>query len=123
MRLHRTAALLLAAALLVAGCDDGGGPDQDEQVQRDPPPTTTEPSEPDATGTGTDDAEGEPTQGATGAGEPVDEAPVELSVTEVATDLDAPWDVIEHDGRVLLTERDTGRLLEIGPGSVGAGGD
>ncbi|QBI20965.1 hypothetical protein ER308_16215 [Egibacter rhizosphaerae] len=42
------------------------------------------------------------------------EDPVEITETDIATGLDAPWDVVfRENGDVLVTERDSGRVLEL----------
>jgi glucose/arabinose dehydrogenase len=54
------------------------------------------------------------TDGADGADGTDEAAPVEVVTGDVVTGLEAPWDlVLAADDRVLVTERDTGRLLEV----------
>jgi glucose/arabinose dehydrogenase len=107
---------LAAASLLLAACGaDGGDPAAEA-------PTTAEPAPaPDDDATGPLDEDG--AEDATADDdEPTDEdAPdeVEVVLTDVATDLEAPWDVVWlDDGRTLVTERDSGRLLELDDGAV-----
>ncbi|MFZ7087861.1 PQQ-dependent sugar dehydrogenase [Curtobacterium sp. RRHDQ10] len=74
----------LTALMLLAGCTAGGGPDR---------PRRTSVPEP----TGLTRGESAPT------GTPRD----------VLTGLDAPWSVVLHDDVVLLSERDSGAVLEM----------
>jgi glucose/arabinose dehydrogenase len=94
---RRTLAVLSCVALLAA-CSPGD--DEAEDTATGPP--TEEPDE----APGPEEPE-EP--------EPAEDEPdeVEIAVTDVATGLDAPWDVAWLGDRVLLTERDRGRLLEL----------
>jgi glucose/arabinose dehydrogenase len=94
---RRTLALVSAAAVLAA-CATGH---ETEDATSVPAPPAVEPEE-----TPSDPEPETP---------PEDDEPdeVEVTVTDVATDLDAPWDVTWLGDRVLLTERDTGRLLEL----------
>lgn len=107
---RQLSALLVAGAAL-AGClrVDTSEPEPGP-VETAPSPDPT--SEPEST---PDDTATSPTASAseTETETAEQDGPVELAVTEVATGLEVPWDVIDHDGRVLLTERDTGRLLEV----------
>ncbi|MFA9430622.1 sorbosone dehydrogenase family protein [Egicoccus sp. AB-alg2] len=112
----RTAAVLFAALPALAGCDTTDEPPAAEAPAPEPEPTDPADGDDPPAGDGAT-PEDEP------AGEPTDEAaddaagaeePVEITVEVVATGLEAPWDVVAHDGRVLVTERDTGRLLEVG---------
>jgi glucose/arabinose dehydrogenase len=100
---RRFLALTVTSALLVACADDGpaatdpatSAAPADEGVDAEPPEPEPEP-EPD--GAETED----------------EQADVEVVLTDVATDLEAPWDVAWlDDGRTLVTERDSGRLLEL----------
>jgi glucose/arabinose dehydrogenase len=97
--LRRTLALL-ATAGLVAAC---GTAEYDQGAGPTPTPPVEEPG---------DDGAHDPLPG---ADEPGAEAPaeVDLELTDVATGLEAPWDVAWLGGRVLLTERDSGRILEL----------
>jgi glucose/arabinose dehydrogenase len=94
---RRTLAVLSCLALLTA-CSPGD--DEVEDTATGPPteepdegPEPEEPEEPEPAGDGPDE--------------------VGIEVTDVATGLDAPWDVAWLGDRVLLTERDSGRLLEL----------
>ena len=115
MRRHRPVALIAGAALLLGACDDGG-PGEQRPPGEVPTPSPSPPATGD--GDGEDDLPREVPDGeeeaAGGEDDGEDDRPVEWSVSEVATGLEAPWDVVEHDGRVLVTERDRGRLLEVG---------
>ncbi|MFA9447177.1 sorbosone dehydrogenase family protein [Egicoccus sp. AB-alg6-2] len=118
MRAHRRITATLVALLLVTGACDAG----DDPPASDP---TSTPAEPDPTGeadppTQPDDGgepdDAEPDDEAAGTEDPPEATgtePVDLQVRTVVTGLEAPWDVVDHAGRVLVTERDTGRLLEI----------
>lgn len=103
----RTLTGLLAVTLGLWGC----GPDDTDEPD---PAESTESAEPDPAPT-TDPSPGdtEASPSASPSRTTTPDGPVELTVTEVTTGLEAPWDVIDHDGRVLVTERDSGRLLEI----------
>jgi glucose/arabinose dehydrogenase len=94
--------LALVSAVVVLGACAAG--DDAEEATSAPDPPAERPEE--------TPAEPEPDEPQT---PPEDDGPaeVELSVTDVATDLDAPWDVTWLGERVLLTERDRGRLLEL----------
>jgi glucose/arabinose dehydrogenase len=133
---------LLSVALLLAACSDGaGGPSgattpelggaatpgptaapaptptgtaapEDSALPGSPePPESPEPLESPA-------APADGTQSATTPATPAPAAPgpVEIVATDIATGLEAPWDVaFTPDDRVFVTERDSGRLLELGP--------
>ncbi|MTV24224.1 PQQ-dependent sugar dehydrogenase [Nitriliruptoraceae bacterium ZYF776] len=101
---HRATALTATTALLLAAC---GSQDPDPAPPAEAPDAAdpTEPAEPP-----TDDpppAEDEDDEGE------ADPADVEVAVTDVATGLAAPWDVAFLGERVFVTERDTGRLVEL----------
>jgi glucose/arabinose dehydrogenase len=105
----RRRALTLAAAtsLLLAACAD------DDPDVTAPEPPAEEPEAPDESDdeTAAPDPDDDP-----GDADPDEDAPdeVEVELTEVATDLEAPWDVAWlEDGRAFVTERDSGRLLEL----------
>jgi glucose/arabinose dehydrogenase len=100
--------------LLLAGCQTGE-PAPDDTTAQEPAPEAT-------SGLGDDadaDARDQPEPGgdaADPADEPKDEpnAEVEVVTSDVITGLDAPWDLaLVADDRIVVTERDTGRLLEI----------
>lgn len=110
----RRIVLLAAAATIAAGCSTSGDePDPGGTATSSPPAEApgdgtderTDPADPEATGEAPE---------ATGDAPEVDEDDeVTLELTDVATGLEAPWDVAWLDDRVLITERDTGRLLEL----------
>lgn len=102
MRVRRSLVVLSAVGLLAA-C----GP-ADDEVDDTPaaPPTDGSAPEPEP-----EAPPEEPDEPAEGADDGPDE--VEPTVTDVATGLDAPWDVAWLGERVLVTERDSGRLLEL----------
>jgi glucose/arabinose dehydrogenase len=98
--------------LLLAGCQ-AGEPAPDGTTAQEPAPEATP-------GLGDDaDARDQREPGgdaADPADEPNDEpsAEVEVVTSDVVTGLDAPWDLaLVADDRIVVTERDTGRLLEI----------
>jgi glucose/arabinose dehydrogenase len=104
---------VVVIALLLAGCaaddatDDAGSP------------RTGDVGEDDPEGAVGDDVDGEDEPGADGGdggdgaleGEDVEEVAVVTS--DVVTGLEALWDLVVADGRIVVTERDTGRLLEV----------
>jgi glucose/arabinose dehydrogenase len=96
-----------ALALTVAGCGD-----DDETVEPDETTTTTT-TEPEEEVEAEEPEAEEPE-----AEEPeADEAPEEGTIEVVTTGLEAPWDVaFAPDDRTFVTERDSGRLLEIDEG-------
>lgn len=98
---------LVTAATLVVGCSTSG--------DGDPDPETTEvsPSPTDGSDAGTGEVPETPAPESPGD---EDRDEVALELTDVATGLEAPWDVAWLGDRVLLTERDTGRLLELADG-------
>lgn len=102
--------LLTGAALLwMAGCQPGDVATDEEPAPEEPAdreePAPEEPADP-----AEDPAEPEESQEADPPA--ADEAP-EVSVEEVATHLDVPWDVAFVDDRAYVSERDTGRVLEL----------
>ena len=75
-----------------------------------PPPATTEPPTEVPTPTPTPSPVATPTAPT----EQAPDEPVELTTSDVATDLEAPWGVaFTPDGTAYVTERDTGRLLRM----------
>jgi glucose/arabinose dehydrogenase len=116
---RRTVHLVAATSLLLAACgaDDGDPPAEEA-------PTTEAAPDPEDDATGPVDEDGPEDAAADDDGTATDDAPpteVEVTLTDVATDLEAPWDVVWlDDGRTLVTERDSGRLLELDDdGAVG----
>jgi glucose/arabinose dehydrogenase len=84
---RRLAALLAATTLLAAACGDDGGEAADPPAARTAPTATTDGSR---------------------------EAASELTVTDVATDLDTVWAMaFDPDGKLWFTQRD-GRLQQLG---------
>jgi glucose/arabinose dehydrogenase len=96
VRYRRAAAVLGAVLALTAGCAFGP-PSPDEQGQS---PNLPAPSAPSADPQSSDDAD------------------QEVVVTVLATKLEIPWGMaFLPDGSALVTERDTARILKVGPGS------
>ncbi|HET6481750.1 MAG TPA: PQQ-dependent sugar dehydrogenase [Actinoplanes sp.] len=94
----RAAAVALAAVLALTSACSFGPPDPDQQGA--PPNLPTASAEPSADA---DDPGG---------------ASQEVAVTVLAKDLDVPWGMtFLPDGSALVTERDTARILKIGPKS------
>jgi glucose/arabinose dehydrogenase len=92
MRPPRLVAVVCALALVVAACGDDGT--SDDPGLPEATPTTAAP--PDTTAA------------------PDDEGSRQLEMSELATGLEAPWDVaFTPDGRAWVTERDTGVLLMV----------
>jgi glucose/arabinose dehydrogenase len=101
---------LLAAAVLVGwltACADDPPPDaEDTAAPEEAAPEESDADEGDA-------EEGPSPEGPDDAAEDPAPAEVEVEVTDVATDLEAPWDVAFLGDRTFVTERDSGRLLEL----------
>lgn len=97
--------VVAVALLLLAGCAGG------QQAQTAPSAV------PSALGSPTTDADPRPSTTATprpSTEAPSPQGPVEIVTETVATGLEAPWDVVfTPDDRTVVTERDSGRLLEI----------
>ncbi|MBM2617475.1 PQQ-dependent sugar dehydrogenase [Actinoplanes sp. LDG1-06] len=94
--------MALAAVLGLASACSFGPPDPDQQGA---PPNLPKPS--------TDASDGAPQQG---------EGSQEVAVTVLAKGLDVPWGMaFLPDGSALVTERDTARILKVGPGSDAEG--
>jgi glucose/arabinose dehydrogenase len=110
----RPSLVLPSVALLVlsAACSPADEPPPETTDEQAEPPADDPDGAPDAADGPGGDVEDDP---ALGDADGVDDAaPVEVAVSDVVTGLDAPWDLIlAADGRVLVTERDTGRLLEV----------
>ena len=91
----------LLAVALVAGCDDGGG-------STTPDPTTASPQVSSAA------PSGGPSSSAAPSGRP-------QVIGTVARDLEVPWGIgFLPDGSALVTERDSGRVLQVVGGRVTA---
>jgi glucose/arabinose dehydrogenase len=117
--------LLVTSLLIVAGCSpdpDDAGPSSGateaaEQTEAaDPGDGGADAEDPgeartqEPTGQPTAPPHDDPTEGTPTAG-----GPVEVAVSDVATGLAAPWAIaITDEERVFITERDTGRVLELG---------
>lgn len=102
-RRARAAVLALAAVLGLTSACSFGPPDPDQQGA---PPNLPTPS-----------AEG-PSAGAEDPGSGTQE----VAVTVLAKNLDVPWGIsFLPDGAALVTERDTGRILKVGPDSDAKG--
>lgn len=99
-RRARGATLALAAVLGLASACSFGPPDPDQQGA---PPNLPTPSAEESAGAGAEDQGG---------------GSQEVAITVLAKDLDVPWGMaFLPDGSGLVTERDTGRILKVGPES------
>jgi glucose/arabinose dehydrogenase len=112
VRRHLILPPALVLALALTGC---GSDDVTPDGAADPPTDQPAGDEP----AGEEDREEEEAGGPERAEEPATDADpepdaVEVVTSDVATGLDALWDLAVVDGgRIVVTERDTGRLLEI----------
>jgi glucose/arabinose dehydrogenase len=91
---------VLMAAVVAAACN-GAPPEADE------PPVVPEAPESE------EEADPEPAPQPEPEPEPEPDEDVEIDVSVVASGLEAPWDVAFVGGRTFVTERDSGRLLEL----------
>jgi glucose/arabinose dehydrogenase len=113
----RAPTVATAVVLLLAGCGTGDAPPDDPAQEASPTPDATPDDPAEEADEGTEGRPGEEPEdderpGEDEAGEP---RAVDVGTRDVVTDLEAPWDlVVAGDGRILVTERDTGRLLEVG---------
>nr|WP_308129037.1 PQQ-dependent sugar dehydrogenase [Actinoplanes polyasparticus] len=99
-RRARGATLALAATLGLATACSFGPPDPDQQGA---PPNLPTPSAEESAGAGAEEPGG---------------GSQEVATTVLAKDLDVPWGMaFLPDGSGLVTERDTGRILKVGPES------
>ncbi|MEV4343353.1 PQQ-dependent sugar dehydrogenase [Actinoplanes sp. NPDC049596] len=99
-RRGRAVAAALAAVLALTAACSFGPPDPDQQGA---PPNLPKPSAIEPSG----DSSGDPGGGSQ-----------EVAVTVLAKALDIPWGMaFLPDGTALVTERDTGRILKVGPES------
>jgi glucose/arabinose dehydrogenase len=98
-RRARAAVAALAAVLGLTSACSFGPPDPDQQGA---PPNLPAPS----------------AAGPSAGGEDPSSGTQEVAVTVLAKDLDVPWGMsFLPDGAALVTERDTGRILKVGPDS------
>jgi glucose/arabinose dehydrogenase len=107
------------AVLLLAACQTDDAPPA-APTEQEVSPAPGEPAGPDEDPAG--DSVDEETDEGTDEDQAIDDEPseVEVATSDVVTDLDAPWDLaIVADERLVVTERDTGRLLEIDPDGGG----
>jgi glucose/arabinose dehydrogenase len=114
MRSRQRLVVLAATALALAGC--GGEPASEPTPSASPSPDADAAPEQDDAAPGEDDAApGEDaTEPADGEADgPTEPDEVELAATDVATGLEAPWDVAFLGEATFVTERDTGRVLEL----------
>ncbi|WP_171027548.1 sorbosone dehydrogenase family protein [Pseudarthrobacter sp. NamE2] len=96
------AAAAIGATILLAGCTADPAPEPSSSGSpsaTQPAPTASAPA------TSAPAAEPSPTVAATIAGTP----------RQVAADLDAPWSVVFRDGVPLVSERNSGQILELAP--------
>ncbi len=98
-------AVLTTVVLLLSAC---GGDDADDGAASE---DRTAPS----TSTPSTETESSTTTPSTQATEPAPDAgPVELTLTDVVTDLDVPWSLVfPPDDTALISERDSGRVLTL----------
>ncbi|MEX1178557.1 MAG: PQQ-dependent sugar dehydrogenase [Nitriliruptor sp.] len=102
---RRMSPLLAVTVIVLAACGADASPPDAPDATEDP---ADEPPTPDAPPT-TPDAEGDQHEE-----DDEDVEAVELERTDIATGLEAPWDVAWLGDRAFVTERDRGRVLEIG---------
>lgn len=98
MRKPGLVAVVLGVSVLLAGCT--AGPDPSPTPSRAPGTSAPTPSGVTTTGPST---------------APVQPAPATIAGTprQVAADLDAPWSVVFRNGTPLVSERNSGRILEL----------
>lgn len=98
MRKPGFVAVVLGVCVLLAGCT--AGPDPSPTPSRAPGTSAPTPSGVTTTGPST---------------APVQPAPATIAGTprQVAADLDAPWSVVFRNGTPLVSERNSGRILEL----------
>jgi len=103
-RARRTAVALVAAAALLAGCGDEdpeGGADGTSPTSSDSSETSGQPTDPTSSGS---------------AGSTGDQSGRPQVVATMASGLSVPWGVdFLPDGRAVVTERDTARVLVVTP--------
>ena len=100
--------LVIMTLLALAACEPiGGAPAEPSQ-----PPASAAPSQPASP----EPAPSDPAVSEPVASEPAAAGDPTLDLTDVATDLEAPWDVaFTPDGTTYVTERDSGELSAISP--------
>ena len=114
LRMRRAAAALVAVSV-VAGCSSDG-----DSASTSPSVTAPAPSDSGATAPGST-APATPTSGSGGASGVPTTSPTAGPVivvgdpVDVVTDLDAPWSVVFVGATPLVSERDSGRILEVLP--------
>jgi glucose/arabinose dehydrogenase len=101
--MSRSATLLIVLALLLAGCGGSSEPEAGDTPAPDPtPPTSSTPTPSSSTPA--------PSQRSSGAPE---------VIGTVARNLEVPWGIaFLPDGTALVTERDSGRVFQVGRGKV-----
>jgi glucose/arabinose dehydrogenase len=101
--MSRPATLLIVLALLLAGCGGSSEPEAGDTPAPDPtPPTSSTPTPSSSTPA--------PSQRSSGAPE---------VIGTVARNLEVPWGIaFLPDGTALVTERDSGRVFQVGRGKV-----
>ena len=123
---------ITAAFLLISACSSStadrpesgtvetGGPSQTEPVQRTQATGQTQPTQGTTAGNTSAPQETTSERASEPPPEPTTSGPVEVQFETLATGLEAPWGLVFlPDGRALVTERDTGRVLAVdGRGSV-----
>jgi glucose/arabinose dehydrogenase len=115
MRRRPTAATLLVVALLAPACSPEGEtvleqPDDAAVTAPEEDPDLAQDEDQEAAG---DEDEAADEADASDEAGPETDEPVEITVTTVASGLEAPWEVVFVDGRAFLTERDSGAILEL----------
>lgn len=118
---HRALGLVTASCSLTLTACGGDAPPEPADTPAVSDETPAQPRAGDGGPTAGRDGITAPDRGSQGADERAEPAPersVELTRTDVATGLAAPWDVAWLDDRVFVTERDSGRVLEVGDGGA-----
>ena len=103
-----------------SGTVETGGSGQTESVQRTETTRETQPTQKTTAGNTSTSQETTSESASEPPPEPANSGPVEVQFETLATGLEAPWGLVFlPDGRALVTERDSGRVLAIdGPGNV-----